>query len=329
MFRRVGAWRLGVAFLFVAAMVSALVGCGPREEAWPKKAIDLIVAFAPGGGTDVNARIMVKYLSAELGVPVNVVNKAGGNQITGTLAMLQSPPDGHTLLVDQAATSSLHAGTLKEMPYKLEERSFGPVWGLGTSVFHVNGKSPWKSLKDVVEAAKKDPGSFTWARGGGYADFVLMQLLYLGGVDVAKTKPVDFQGMGPANTAVAGGHVMLGGGGLGGALPLHQSGDLRILATVGDKRTSALPDIPSSKEAGFPVDLLNWYGVSGPKDMPKAILDRLDSAVKKMSQNAEFTAEMNKIAAQPTYMAPAQMKDLVLKEVDVYRKLSSVYGATK
>lgn len=312
-----------LAWVFLASMDP---GYGIAAEQWPRKPIELVVAFAAGGGTDVAARIIVKHLSPELGVPVTVVNKAGGNQIPGVLYVLKSAKDGYTLLVDQPATSSLHGGTIPDLPYKLEDRAFGPIFANGMSVIHVSGKSQWKSLKEVAESAKKDPGSFTWARSGGYSDYTLMQFLYMAGVDLAKTKPVDFPGVGRGNTAVAGGHVMMGGGGLGAAIPLHQSGNLRILAMVGEKRASALPNIPSSKEEGYPINLLNWYGISGPKDTAKQVIDRLDAAAKKLAQNPAYIADLDKIGAVPYYTPPVQARDWVFKEVDIYKRLVATFS---
>ena len=113
--------------LFVLTLLLPTAFAWGASGTYPQKAIQLTVAFAAGGGTDVIARVMAKFLSAELKVPVNVVNRPGGNQITGALAVIESTPDGYNLLVDQPATSSAHA-TVKNLPYKLEERTFGPMW---------------------------------------------------------------------------------------------------------------------------------------------------------------------------------------------------------
>lgn len=183
-----------------------VAGCAPAQPKYPTKAIELVVAFAPGGGSDAVARIQAKYLAAELGVPVNVTNKAGGNQVPAVVAVTGAPADGYMLLQELNTTSSLQT-MVPDLPYKLQDRTYGPMMVDGPMVIAVNGKSPWNSLQDVVDAAKKDPGSFTWGRLGGTAtaDLTLMRLLVTGGVDLAKTKPVSFAGTGPAVTAVAAG----------------------------------------------------------------------------------------------------------------------------
>lgn len=301
----------------------ALSGCTAGQGGYPRKAVEVVVSFAPGGGSDVVARVWTKYFAEELKVPFNVVNREGGNQIPAIQSVLNAPTDGHTILQEQQANSAIKA-TLKDLPFKLEDRTYGPLMIGGPNAFVVNGKSPWNSLKDMIDAAKKDPASFTWVRTGGssFTDMVTLQLFDIAGIDASKTKPVDFQGVGPGNTAVAGGHVMLGGGGAGSVVSLVQSGDLKCLAVTGDKRVPVLPNCPSASEAGFPQsNLLNWYGISGPVNMSKEALDKLDATAKKLSDNAQYKQDLEKIASYPIYMPPAQAREYILKEADVYRKL--------
>jgi tripartite-type tricarboxylate transporter receptor subunit TctC len=319
--------------LGLAVTLCALLHPAPssRVEAagYPQKAIQLVVSFAPGGGSDVVARVVAKYLAAELGVPVNVVNKAGGNQIPAILSVLQAAPDGYTLLQEQQANSAIKA-TVKDLPFKLEDRTYGPMLVGGPNAFVVSGKSPWKSLQEMVEAARRSPETFTWVRTGGssFTDMVTLQLFDIAGIDAKRTKPVDFQGVGPGNTAVAGGHVMLGGGGAGSVVALVKSRDLRALAVTGDQRVAVLPDTPSAKEAGFPQsNLTNWFGISGPKGLPKEVIDRLDAAARKLAQNPEFVKDLEKIASHPFYLPAAEVRDYVLKEAELYRRLVASFGS--
>lgn len=311
-------------FLLACAFLVSLLPGSARAADWPRKAIQLVVSFAPGGGSDVAARVIAKYLSDELKVPVNVINKAGGNQIPAIKYVLDAPPDGYILLQEQQANSAIKS-FLKDLPFKIEDRTFGPMIVSGPNAVVVGGKSPWKTLKEVLDAARKDPGSFTWVRTGGssFTDMVTMQLFDLAGIDVSKTKPVDFQGVGPGNVAVAGGHVMLGGGGAASVVSLINSGDLKGLAVTGDKRVAALPNVPSAAEAGFPEsNLVNWYGISGPMNLPKEIVDRLDQAVQRMSKNPAFTKDLESIASYPRYKSPAEFREFVLKEAELYKKLA-------
>jgi tripartite-type tricarboxylate transporter receptor subunit TctC len=320
-----------VLLALIMLSVTALAGA-PSAGTWPTKAIEYVSPFAPGGGNDSAARVLAKHLSREFKVPVNVTNKPGGNQIPAVMYVLNSPPDGYTLINDAQSTTSLH-GLLKDLPYKMEDRVFGPMIASGPIVFIVNSKSPWKSLKDVAEAARKDPASFTWARLGGTSitDFAVLQFLMEAGVDVAKTKPVLYQGAGPAATAVAGGHVMFAGGGASGSvLSLTKSGDLKPLGVTGARRVSGLPDVPSTKEAGFPGStLFAWYAMSGPKNLPQTVVEKLDITVKKLSGMAEYVKDMGAVGNEPSYVSSAEMRDLIKREIDTFKSLSEKLAAMK
>jgi tripartite-type tricarboxylate transporter receptor subunit TctC len=290
---------------------------GQAQAGWPTKAIEVVLPLAAGGGGDTMARIIAKHMSVQLGKPMNVSNKPGGNQIPGVLYVLQSAPDGHTLLADGLATSVLQ-GLLSNLPFKIEDRTYLNILAEGRSAFFVSGRSPYTTLKEVMEAAKKDPASFTWTYLGGttVTDFSQMALLLAAGVDIAKTKPVAFTGAGPGMNAVAGGHVVFGAGGSSSVIPLKSSGNLRVLAVNGDKRTKALADVPSAREAGYDISVLNYYGLSGPKGLPKEVVDRIDAAAKKISQDPAFIKDVENLSSEVEYASPSQFRGRVLSEIE-------------
>jgi tripartite-type tricarboxylate transporter receptor subunit TctC len=295
----------------------------PKQEQWPTRPITMVVAFAAGGGSDVVGRVQANYLAQDLGQPVEIVNKGGGMQIPGVLAVLNSAPDGYTLLQELNTTSSLQSMT-KDLPYKLEDRTYGPMMAAGPMAIAVGGSSPWNSLKDLVEAVKKDPSSLSWGYLGGTAtaDLTLMKLLVAGGIDISKTRAVSFDGTGPATTALVGGHIMLASDGAANMVSLRKAGNIKVLAVSGDKRVPSLPDVPSAAEAGFPtVDVITWFGVSGPKGMPKSALDKLDASAKKITENPNFGQDMDRLGRYPQYMSPDQTRDFVIKEADAFRAI--------
>jgi tripartite-type tricarboxylate transporter receptor subunit TctC len=319
-----------IRWLFAApVVVLALAVAMANDQAqagWPTKAIEVVMPLAAGGGGDTMARMIAKHMSSLLGKPMNISNKPGGNQIPGVLAVLQSPPDGYTLLADGLATSVLQ-GLLPNLPYKIEDRTFLNILAEGRSAFFVSGKSPYKTLKDAMDAAKKDPASFTWTYLGGttVTDFAQMALFVAAGVDIAKTKPVPFAGAGPGMTAVAGGHVVFGAGGSASVIPLKSSGNLRVLAVNGDRRAKALADVPSAKEAGFDVGIQNFYSLAGPKGLPKEVVDKIDAAAKKISADPAFVKDVEGLASEVCYMSPAEYRQRVLKEIDQYRALQAKF----
>lgn len=316
-----------------AAGFSLLLFAASNAEAqrdYPQKPIALVVTFAAGGGTDVVARVAAKHLSKELGQPVNVVNKPGGNSIPGAMSVMTAAPDGYTLLFDSPATSSLHA-LINDLPYKVDQRTWGPLVSTGPYIYAVNAKSQWKSLKDVAEAAKRDPSSIEigWLGGKSFTDTTMLKFLSVAGVDVSKVKKVPFGGAGPAMVALAGGHINLTGGNIGSATSLIASGDVRALAVSGDQRVSVLPDVPSSKEAGLFVPLTGWNAISGPAGMSPKIIQRIDEAVKKIVKDPDYIKELAALGNLSAYKAPSEMPAYVSDEIKVLREVQVSLAAAK
>jgi tripartite-type tricarboxylate transporter receptor subunit TctC len=327
--RAISTLRLGTILLVSLVMVFLSFGYEANAGTWPRKAIKLVVSFAPGGGSDVAGRVMAKALSAELKVPVNVMNQPGGNQIPAIMEVMNAPADGYTLLLDQPANSSIHSA-MPDLPYKLEERSFGPMMVTGPNSYAINGKAPQNSLKEFIDYYKKNPEQLTWSMAGySLTYFANMQLFMVGGIDVAKTKPVQTTGVGPGNTAVAGGHIVLAGGGAGSVVPLYKSGHLKVLAVTGDRRVPVLSDVPSAKELGLELTMMNWYSMSGPKGLPKEVIVRLEEAAKKISTDPTFEKENTGAASYPIYMSGADTKAYIFKEVEHMKKLAAAIGAIK
>ena len=297
----------------------------PAQAAWPEKAIQYVVVFSPGGGSDVFARTLTPFLSRELGVPVNVINKPGGNQIPAINYVRKARPDGYTLIQEQQAASALKV--MLDIPNAdevIQDRTFGPMIGGGASAIVVKGDSRWKTLKDMVNAAKKDPANFTvWRTGGSFSDMIHGRFIEFVGVNPSKIKWVDYKGAGPGNIAVAGGHVMMGGGGANSVVTMHKSGDLKALAVTSNARLSALPDVPTMAEAGYPgFDLFSWYGISGPPGLPPEVMQRMNAAVAKLVKDPEFVKALDKLGTFPFHKTPSDAKALVLKETEFYRKMA-------
>jgi len=297
---------------------------------YPRKPIALIVTFAAGGGTDVVARVVAKHLSKELGQPVNIVNKPGGNSIPGALSVMTATPDGYTLLFDSPATSSLHS-LISDLPYEVDKRTWGPLVATGPYIYAVNAKSQWKSLKDVAEAGKRDPASIEigWLGGKSFTDTTMLLFLSVAGIDLSKVKKVPFAGAGPAMIALAGDHINLSGGNIGSATSLIASGDVRAIAVSGDRRVSTLPDVPSSKEAGVFVPLVGWNAISGPAGMSPKIIQRLDKAVKNMAEDPDYIKELAAIGNLSAYKAPSEMPAYVSGEVKALQEVQASLAHVK
>ena len=306
----------------LVALAVALTGCS-QKASYPAKAIDVIIPLPPGGGSDLGIRAVAKGLSAELGVPVNVINKPGGNQVPGTKSALDAPKDGYTLLSEGASAGSLMV-LQKNVPFKLEDRTFIAKVMEAPHAFFVSSKSPWKTLKDVAEAAKANPEQFTWAWMGGNTttDLLVIKFLHESGVDVKKTKRVPVAGASKVAEAVAGNHIQFGAGGATAIWGLSKSGDIRVIAITGNKRLKGLEEVPTTSETGYSNISLNWWiGISGPKDMDKAAVQRLNEAAKKICEKPEFAKDLEAIGAYPAYLGPEATTEFAKKESLMFKDL--------
>lgn len=322
--RRYSTSKTVLALFLMAAFIAVMAGCSQQAK-YPTKAIEYVVPLPPGGGSDLGARTVAKALSKELGVPVNVVNKPGGNQIPGTKAVMDSKNDGYTLIADGASQGSLHV-LQKNLPYKLEDRTFVARVMSAPHAFFVNANSPWNSLSDVAAAVKANPGEFSWGWSGGNTttDFVLLQFFKAAGVDINQTKRVPTAGAGKTVTSVAGNHIKFGAGGASAVFSLAKSGDIKVLAVTGNKRLGQLPNVPTTVEAGFPeVDLNWWIGISGPKDMPQEVVDKLAAAAKKVAEDPAVSQELANIGAYPDYLGAKETREYVLKEAEMFKELAT------
>lgn len=315
--------RCKVVPLLALFLLGTAVTVSQSGQAYPSRAIDLVVAWAPGGSTDTSARLAAKHFSAQLGVPINIVNKGGGGGVPGVMSVISARPDGYTLLWDVNSDVSGHS-LQKDLPYKWDDRTFGPMMIQGPMAIIVGGKSPLNSLKDLMEAIKKDPRSTTWAfiGSGAITSLTQVQVFEAASLDIRTAKAVPFDTGNPAITAIAGGHVLMGAFGVSGVLSLRASGNLKVLAVTSDKRLAAMPEVPTTKEAGYPqVNLTQWWAVTGPRNLPRSIMDRIEVAAKKIVEDPVFTKDVAAINNTPLYMEPNKIRAFAAKEAETLKNL--------
>ncbi|MDO8472270.1 MAG: tripartite tricarboxylate transporter substrate binding protein [Dehalococcoidia bacterium] len=290
---------------------------------YPTKPIDIIIPYPPGSSIDMAHRVLAEALAREFKQSVNVINKPGGNAIPGVKFVLDSVPDGYTILGDSPGSSSLQT-VVPNLPYKLEDRTFIALGSKGVMTYYVNSKSRWKTLKEAVDTARKEPKSFTWAglSGTTVTDVSFVQFFQAINLDSRKTSRVNFPASGQAVQAVAGGHVQVGGGGVNAILPYVASGNVRVLAVTGEKRHKELPDVPTTAEAGFPsLNTTFWVGLTGPPKLPKAVVDQLTAAMSKVVKDPQVIAKIETQGALASFLGGDDFKKFVMKEVDVAKLL--------
>jgi tripartite-type tricarboxylate transporter receptor subunit TctC len=320
--------------ILLTALLGVLAGAGgaQAQPAYPTRPIEIIVAFAPGGGADVAARLVAAYASKKWGQPVNVVNMPGASGITGTLRALSARPDGYTLLLDPHATSSMLFAAESDVPFKMDGKTPIALITLDPVIYAVKEDSPWKSLKDVAAGAKANPTAFRYGVAGiaAVASFSVSQFLFTAGVPVAETNRVVFTGGAPAVTALAGGHVDFAGQQWSESAGMIAGKKIRGLAVVHPTRLPGLPDVPTAKEAGFPeLDVVGWQGLAGPPKLPAPIVAKWTSLLEEAAKDPAFieqAARLNKVLA---YKGPEAYWQFQQEEYKKYLALATKMGIRK
>jgi tripartite-type tricarboxylate transporter receptor subunit TctC len=262
----------------LAALLLAIASSGTAWALYPERTIRIVVPFAPGGGTDVVARMLAQELAKDLGVSVIIENKPGAGTIIGTQAVAASAPDGYTLLMgtfSHAVNSSLSAN----LPYD-PHRDFAPVAMIARSfnIVVVNPKSSVRSIADLIAAAKANPDKLTYGTFGVGTSAHLAGELFK---DLAKVSltAVPYKGAAPAITDLIGGQIDVIFTTVASAASLVESGQLRAIAVTSAERSPAFAQLPTVSEAGVPTYTAeSWYGLFAPAGTPAEIIDRLNRA---------------------------------------------------
>ncbi len=312
--------RIAVAALLVAASTTA------QADSWPTKPIRVMIPFGAGSATDVVPRIVLDRLSAQLGQPVVVENRGGAGGTLGTATVAKAEPDGYTLL----ATSSAHTiapALYPNLSYDVA-RDFAPV-GLMGSVPNVLIIAPSKGIKTVQEfvaAAKAKPGSMSFASlGVGSAVHMSAERFRMSAGYEAVHVP--FKGGAEALTEIMAGRVDYYFCPIATALPFIQSGKLLALAVSSRTRAAALPNVPTTLEAGFPnSDYTFWIGAFAPAKTPQAIVDKLNAEIVKAVQTPEVKAKLTALGVETTTLKPAEFGALVKDEIGTYATFAKTAG---
>ena len=320
--RKVCCW---IALFMLGAIAAAgWTGEARAQEKYPSRAIDIIVPFSAGGSTDLTARVVSAYLRKKWGVPVNVVNKPGGNTVPAGLEVYSARPDGYTLLLDGTPSFSMLPAVVKNIPFDLMKRTFFASIGICPLIFSVHPGSPFQSMKDAEAEAKRDPEDFTWTSLGG-ADMQTLafrQFFKEIGVDVTKTKPVMSQGGSQAIVLTAGGNVKLGGGSIPSSLPAVNGKTVRPLAITGKNKWPDLPDLQTTVELGYPgLTASEYKGISGPPQTPSYIVEVWEKAFKEMANDPEAIAQLKRVGMLPFYRNSKDIKEYTINEMAEVKKL--------
>jgi tripartite-type tricarboxylate transporter receptor subunit TctC len=311
--RRCGLSALGFAMAVLAGVATAQTS---SAQTWPSKPIRIVIPFSPGSGTDIVGRTVAEQLSTQLGQTIIVENRVGAGGTIGVGAVAKSEPDGHMLLI-HSTTHVVAASTYSNPGYDVA-RDFAGITPL-VSLPNVLVVAPnkFKTVKELVAAGKAKPGSINYASAGaGSAAHLNGERFRLAtGLDV---QHIPYKGGPEGLTAIIKGDVDFYFIPLPAARGLAAAGNLTIIAVSGSKRSSVLPDVPTTVEAGFPDSEYNfWVGLFAPAATPKAIVDRLNAETVKILNDPVTKEKLAKIGGEPMPMTPTEFDAFVRKEIEV------------
>ena len=294
-------------------------------QQFPTKPITFVVPYAPGGNVDISARVLQAGVGDALGQPIIIENRPGaGGTIAGDY-VARSAPDGHTLFVGSNAPILLGPMTMPKPPYQWD-KVFAPVSSLAvaTNMLLVTPKLPVKTVTELIDYAKKNPGKLTLATSSGASiNHFLAELLKLK-TGITWTE-VHYRGNAPAINDLMAGHVDVGLMQLTDSRQHIESGTLRALAVLGPKRAPAVPDVPSIVEAGLPdVQGITFNGLFAPKDTPPAVIDKLSTAIRAALEKKEVIAKLGDLGSEARGSTPQEftkfLADETAKWTDVMKK---------
>lgn len=310
-----------VSFVVTLFSVAMLGGVCLGADKYPSQPIQVIVPFSPGGSSDLLARTVEKTWTKYSPQPLVVVNKPGAGGVMGEEYVVRSKPDGYTLYFGQGSGHDLVMPHLQKMPFD-PLKDITPVARISihSVVVCVSGKSDFKTLKDVIDWAKKGNNvTAAVSTAAGSVDLVMRSISKRTGVQITT---VPFSGGAEAVTALAGGHLTIGGGHPSEVLPHIKAGRFRPVGVALDSRDSTLPDVPTLKEQG--IDVSTWGSVKGvavPNGTPPEVVEYLAATLKKVCEDAEFKATMAQIGQPINYLPPKEWAAFMKKASKDYADL--------
>ena len=305
-----------------AALLVAGLACSSAQaqKGYPTKPIRLIVPFAPGGGTDIVARLLAQKLTEAFKQTVIVDNRAGGGGTIGAETAVRATPDGYTVII-MSGSYATNAAMFK-LPYD-PVNDILPMGLIGDTAFLValHPGVPIKSVNELLAFARSKPGALNYGSSGtgGIAHLSGELFDLLAGT---KMTHVAYKGTGPALNDLLGGHIQLIFGSAPSTIPLVRGNRLRAIAVTTTKRSAALPDLPTVAEAGVPgYEVVLWYGVLGPKDLPKNIVARWNTEIRKATKLPDLKERLASEGFDIDDSPPEVFQALLKRDIEKWAKV--------
>jgi len=304
----------------IAAGLALAHAAAMAQKAWPEKTVRVIVPFAPGGGTDIIARIAAARLSDELGQQFVVDNRAGAGGTIGAEAAVRSAPDGYTL----ALVSSSYAtnAALYKLPYD-PITGIAPITPLGKTaeVVLVHPSLPVKSIQQLIDLARAKPNALNYG-SSGVGGFTHLETELFNQMAKVRMVHVPYKGTGLALTDLAGGQIQVLFASAPSSLPLVKQGRLRALGVASANRISSAPDLPAVGEVvpGYSAEL--WYGLWAPAGTPRPVIDRLNQSLAKILQSPDVRTRLtSEIGIEPAHSTPEEFGKFIAAEIEKWTKV--------
>jgi tripartite-type tricarboxylate transporter receptor subunit TctC len=310
--------------MVVAAACSGAVVAADR---YPVRSIRLLVGFPPGGPTDLTARLVAQHLAQPLGQQFVVDNRPGAGGTLAAQLLVNAAPDGHTLFVGANGEMAIAPHLNPNLPYD-PQKDLAPVSRVGSSqlALLVHPSVAAQTTKELIALAKAKPGTVNFASSGTGSTAHLSGELFksLAGIDVVH---VPHKGSDGARLSILSGQVQMMFDAITTMAAQAQAGKVKALATSGRARSAILPDVPTVAEAGVPgYEATIWLGVVAPKGTPKAIVDRLNAEITKVTTSADVKAAWAKQGASPLVMNPAEFEQYLIADIAKWRKVITEAG---
>ncbi|MBD8658008.1 tripartite tricarboxylate transporter substrate binding protein [Oxalobacteraceae sp. CFBP 13730] len=307
----------------------ALTPLAAQAQAFPTKAITIIVPFSAGGTTDILARVLGQFISKDLGQPVIIDNRAGAGGNIGTQLVARAAPDGYTILMGTVGTHAINQSLYPKLAFD-PIKDFAPLTrvALVPNLLVANPAQPFKTVKELMAYAKANPGKVTFGSSGSGTSIHLSGELFkqMAGVDI---QHVAYKGSAPAVNDLLGNHIAIMFDNMPSAIGHVKAGKLRPLAVTTAQRSPALPDVPTIAEAGVPgYEATSWFGLLAPAGTPAPVVTKLNAAILKALADPDVKKKLLEQGAEPAGETPAQFAAFIASETVKWGKIVKQSGAT-
>jgi tripartite-type tricarboxylate transporter receptor subunit TctC len=328
LFARVSRLAVAEVSRLAALALSLALSGGAFGQAFPSKPMRIVVPFTPAGAVDIATRATANEMTRILGHPVAVENKPGAGGNLGVLDVARAAPDGYSMVMSTSGIQAINPALYAKMPLDVNKElaPVAPIVSL-SNVLVVHPSVPAKSVQDVINLAKKDPGKWTYASSGNGTSIHMSGAMFtqLTGTDIVH---IPYKGSAPAVTDLLAGQTNMMFDNIPSALPHIKSGKLRALATTGAKRDPALPDLPTIAEAGVKgYESGVWFGIMVPAATPRDIVMKLNAAAVQAAKAPEFVKRMTDLGYNIIPGTPEQMATMLKEEVARWAPIVKASGA--